>query len=435
MEDTVERLREEKQNTPNKLSWVIGAENWEMDPRYRPTGKLLGSGSFGFVCLAKDEKDAQKRKVAIKKIKDIFTITSVDVRQVLREVKLLKALRHPNIVKLIDVMQPKSLELFNELYIVMEFVPSDLKKIVRSDNDLTEEHISYIMFQILCGLYHMHSAKVIHRDLKPGNILVNSNCKVKICDLGMARGFQESKSTASSVCDDDEDCKAPHHDQLMTEYVVTRHYRAPEVAMGEGRYDESIDIWSAGCILAEIYNREMLFRGDCYIEQMQRIIEVLGSPSEEDIKECFSPSIRPLTRSSQQGFEVPSPREVLNQIGINVAPSKWEEVVPRASSEALDLLSKMLSFNPKKRITAEKALQHPYFAKFYTAKTLDRNKSAKEFDLQYEKLTRTSENVRELILREILDFHPELIKSRKMKGKGQGRKNSFLFTGRRVSVI
>ena len=172
----------------------------------------------------------------------------------------------------------------------------------------------------------MHSANVIHRDLKPSNLLVNKNCDLKICDFGLSRGFdfeQENK----------------------TEYVVTRWYRAPEVILQASEYTKAIDIWSVGCIFAELLGRNPLFPGKDYLEQIQRIVAVLGTPNNNDLSYITNEGalkyIRSLPRRTKQNYQ---------------------NIFQQANPKGLDLLQKMLTFNPNSRYTVEECLG--YFQTF-----------------------------------------------------------------------
>lgn len=189
----------------------------------------------------------------------------VDAKRIVREIKLLQFFQHENIISLIDILKPESRTGYNDIYIITELMETDLHRVIYSRQELTEEHIQYFMYQTLRGLLYIHSANVMHRDLKPSNILVNKNCDLKICDLGLARGFDVE-------------------DENKTEYVVTRWYRAPEVILQASEYTKAIDIWSAGCIFAELLGRTPLFPGKDYLEQIQRIIAVLGTPSGEEMR-------------------------------------------------------------------------------------------------------------------------------------------------------
>ena len=150
--------------------------------------KKLGSGSFGNVVDAVHIATGQR--VAIKQVNRLFE-DILDTKRLLREVSIMKGLSHPNIVKIIEILTPGSPEDFNEIYFVMEYATSDLRKLIKSPVNLEEEHIKQISYSILCGMKYVHSANVLHRDLKPANILVNEDCEVKICDFGLARSLPE----------------------------------------------------------------------------------------------------------------------------------------------------------------------------------------------------------------------------------------------------
>jgi len=148
---------------------------------------------------------------------------------------------------------------------VTEKMDTDLYKIIKTNQELSDEHYKFIMYQILRSLFFLHSANVIHRDIKPSNVLINEDCIIKLCDFGLSRNLD-------------------NNDQLaLTEYVVTRYYRAPEVMLCSNQYSKSIDIWSAGCTFAEMLSRTYLFPGDNYLNQIKLILEVLGSPNADDL--------------------------------------------------------------------------------------------------------------------------------------------------------
>lgn len=142
---------------------------------------------------------------------------------------------------------------------------TDLCKIIKTNQELSDDHYKFIIYQILRALFFLHSANVIHRDIKPSNILINEDCIIKLCDFGLSRNLESNEQMA------------------LTEYVVTRFYRAPEVMLCSHQYSKSIDIWSAGCTFVEMVNRKYLFPGDNYLNQIKLIIEVLGSPEENDM--------------------------------------------------------------------------------------------------------------------------------------------------------
>jgi len=268
---------------------------------------------------------------------------------------------------------------------------------------LSEEHTIWIVYQILRGVSYLHSGKVIHRDLKPGNVLVNDDCSVKITDFGLARGMrprqrikkttaeppEEEEVKGDEVIMDELDAEAEIEEEL-TEYVMTRWYRAPEVMVTSRHYDYAVDIWSVGCILAELLNRKPLFRGENYVSQLDKIFRVIGTPEEKD----YAIFTNTAALSYVQKME-------------KLKPIPWNEVFPSASEKAIDLLSKMLVFNPAERITAAEALEHPYFAKFRKAdKVLAKKKSALVFDTSFEKLLRTETFLPDMFFEEIAKFRP-----------------------------
>lgn len=201
--------------------------------------------------------------MAIKKIGEAFQ-DIVDAKRIYREILLLKFLNHENIIKILAIDIPENPKTYKDIYIITDLMQTDLHRVIYSKQKLTDEHIQYFLYQILKATLYLHSANIIHRDLKPSNILLNKECDVKLCDLGLGRGFDEEN-------------------EFKTEYVVTRWYRAPEVILNASEYTKAIDIWSIGCILAELLGRTALFPGDNYLDQIQRIISILGSPKSSDI--------------------------------------------------------------------------------------------------------------------------------------------------------
>ena len=282
----------------------------------------MGGGAYGVVAAALDKQS--NKKIAIKKVENAFE-DLIDAKRIYREIKLLRFFKHENIIRLTEILLPEDAKTFNDIYIVTELMETDLHRVIYSKQQLTDDHIQYFAYQILKATLYMHSANVIHRDLKPSNILVNKNCDVKICDLGLGRGYDQE-------------------DDFKTEYVVTRWYRAPEVILNASEYTKAIDVWSIGCILAELLGRTALFPGDNYLDQIQRVISVLGTPSYEDIayisNEKAIDFIKSLPRRSRQSFST---------------------IFPDTNPLALDLLKKMLTFNPEYMLSVEECLAHPYF--------------------------------------------------------------------------
>lgn len=235
-------------------SFPAGKHTFTIDTRYSMI-RVVGSGAYGVVISSKDSK--RNENVAIKMVPKAFN-DEIDAKRILREIKLLKHFRHENVVGIVDMMPPiaRYLEDFNDVYIVTDLMETDLHRIIYSKQKLSIDHVQYFIYQVLRGLKYIHSADVIHRDLKPSNLLVNSNCDLKICDFGLARGIHQDQPEGTGGT------------MLLTEYVVTRWYRAPEIMLACHEYSKPIDIWSVGCIFAELILRKPYFPGDDYIDQV-----------------------------------------------------------------------------------------------------------------------------------------------------------------------
>jgi mitogen-activated protein kinase 1/3 len=249
----------------------------------------------------------------------------------LRELKLLRHFDHDNIIRILDVPALPSREGYAEVYLVLDLMPTDLHRVIQYER-LSDDHCKYFTYQLLRGLKFIHSAGVLHRDLKPANLLVNDQCDLKICDFGLARA----------------DASKGDHPSFMTEYVATRWYRAPEVMLTVQRYTCAIDMWSAGCILAEMVSRRPLFPGNDYHDQLVRIFRILGSPTAEDYRAIKSHRGRQYIRSMQWQRKTP-----------------WDAILPRTNPPYLDLLDQLLKFNPERRIKAEDAIKHPYIVEYH----------------------------------------------------------------------
>lgn len=204
------------------------------------------------------------KNIAIKKVLECIWHPH-QLKQILREVRFMRKLKHENILSLIDLLPPPSYQDFRDVYMVVDLMEMDLHRIIYSKEILSDDHIKYFLYQMLSGLNNMHAAGVLHRDLKPSNLLVNSDCQLKICDFGLAR-------------------RKEFDDLGMTEYVVTRWYRAPELLLGSA-YDASVDLWAAGCIFGEMLGRKPLLPGRSYVHQLQLIMNLLGVPEEHTFKE------------------------------------------------------------------------------------------------------------------------------------------------------
>ncbi|KAI3461940.1 hypothetical protein Pfo_018603 [Paulownia fortunei] len=337
---------------------------FEIDTKYIPI-KPIGRGAYGVVCSSINRETNER--VAIKKINNVFG-NRTDALRTLRELMLLRCIKHENVIALKDVMMPTNWRGFKDVYMVYELMDTDLHQIIKSPQPLSNDHCKYFLFQLLRGLKYLHSANILHRDLKPGNLLVNANCQLKICDFGLARTSRDNG-------------------QFMTEYVVTRWYRAPELLLSCDNYGTSIDIWSVGCILAEILGRKPIFPGTDCLSQLKLIISVLGSQPEADLEFIDNAKAKRFIRSLDFS-----------------RGAHFSSLYPHADPLAIDLLDRMLVFDPSKRITVTEALCHPYISSLYDPSC---NPPA-----QYRINVDIDENIREpvireMMLREILYYHPE----------------------------
>ncbi|XP_043708884.1 mitogen-activated protein kinase 15-like isoform X2 [Telopea speciosissima] len=337
--------------------------------------EVIGKGSYGVVCSAYDTHTGDK--VAIKKINDIFEHVS-DATRILREIKLLRLLRHPDIVEIKHILLPPSRREFKDIYVVFELMESDLHQVIKANDDLTPEHYQFFLYQLLRGLKYIHTANVFHRDLKPKNILANADCKLKICDFGLARVAFNDAPTAI----------------FWTDYVATRWYRAPELCGSFfSKYTPAIDIWSIGCIFAEILTGKPLFPGKNVVHQLDLMTDLLGTPSPEAIARVRNEKARRYLSSMRKKKPIP-----------------FLQKFPNADPLSLRLLERMLAFEPKDRPTAEEALADPYFRGLAKVEREPSAQPVTKMEFEFERRRIMKEDVRELIYREILEYHPKMLK-------------------------
>ncbi|TFK38112.1 mitogen-activated protein kinase [Crucibulum laeve] len=357
------------QPAPRKVRFNVGTQYQVLD--------VVGEGAYGIVCSAVHRPSG--RKVAIKKIAPFDH--SMFCLRTLRELKLLKFLSEAgvseNIISILDIIKPPSLEAFKEVYLIQELMETDMHRVIRTQ-DLSDDHAQYFIYQTLRALKALHSADVIHRDLKPSNLLLNANCDLKVCDFGLARSVKTAEPSGTET-------------GFMTEYVATRWYRAPEIMLTFKQYTKAIDVWSVGCILAEMLSGKPLFPGRDYHHQLTLILDVLGTPTLDEFYAITTRRSRDYIRALP--FRKRRP---------------FAQLFPNANPLAVDFLTKTLTFDPKKRITVEDALAHPYLEAYHdpddepVAPPLD--PEFFEFDLHKDDISR--EQLKELLYEEIMTFQP-----------------------------
>uniref|UniRef100_A0A8C1UR50 Stress-activated protein kinase JNK n=1 Tax=Cyprinus carpio TaxID=7962 RepID=A0A8C1UR50_CYPCA len=361
----------------------VGDSTFTVLKRYQNL-RPIGSGAQGIVCSAYDHN--LERNVAIKKLSRPFQ-NQTHAKRAYRELVLMKYVNHKNIIGLLNVFtSQKTLDEFQDVYLVMELMDANLCQVIQMELD--HERLSYLLYQMLCGIKHLHSAGIIHRVLKPSNIVVKSDCTLKILDFGLAR-------TAATGL-------------LMTPYVVTRYYRAPEVILGMG-YQANVDVWSVGCIMAEIVRGSVLFPGSDHIDQWNKVIEQLGTPTQEfmmKLNQSVRTYVENRPRYTGYSFEKLFPDVLF--------PADSEHNKLKAS-QARDLLSKMLVIDASKRISVEEALQHPYINVWYDPAEVEAPPPVIT-DKQLDEREHTVEEWKELIYKEVLDWE-ERMKNGAIRGQ------------------
>lgn len=294
--------------------------------------RFIGNGVHGVVCAARDTETG--RRVAIKKMTRPFERIE-RAKKAYRELSILRVVNHRNIIQLLDSFTPqRTLQEFTDFYLVTELMDAELTEVMGMEyqENFNHDHLSFLLYQMLCGIHDLHSIGVIHRDLKPANIVVNHDCTLKIIDFGLARP------------------QAQIHQ--MTPYVTTRYYRAPEVVL-ETNYTSKVDIWSIGCIFGEMIRGAIVFPGQDFIDQWRQIIRQLRTPNWGELS--FFNQLGPAAREHVLGMTVEQgfPFEML-------FPDENFPRDPVRTRQARDLLSRMLVIDPVNRISIEEAFQHPY---------------------------------------------------------------------------
>ena len=358
----------------NEKVHQIGQSIFAIDRKYTDL-LAIGQGSYGVVCSAIDS--STKRKVAIKKISPMCKHIE-DSKHVLREIRLMRYLGvHENIVKLEDLHVRESAD---EIYIIMELFDTDLHRVISSKQPLTENHLKYFFFQLICGVRFLHQNRIIHRDLKPGNLLVSRDCKLRITDFGLAR----ERPIGRMHEDPDSSIDDP-----MTEHVVTRWYRACELMLlPDGLYTYAVDMWACGCILGEMLGRKPMFPGKNFVHQLTLIFDVMGCPKLSETNHIRNGQARKFLDA---------------QVGKRKRP--LTALFPSASIECLSLLDDLLVFDPMKRCSAEESLLSPFFDSVgIGSKSLIFPVVDSGLEFAFERSTADKMQFREFVIREVMDF-------------------------------
>mmetsp|Transcript_30113 Transcript_30113/g.70061 ORF Transcript_30113/g.70061 Transcript_30113/m.70061 type:complete len:413 (-) Transcript_30113:72-1310(-) len=352
--------------------YLVQGTKFEVDKRYKII-EPMSHGAYGIVCSAKDMEVDES--VAVKKIEGVFEHITI-TKRTLRELRILRHLNHENLMQVNNIFMSGTKGDFEEIYVVSELMETDLASTLRSSQVLSDDHCQFFLYQILRGMKYVHSALVIHRDLKPRNLLVNSNCDLKICDFGLARVRFSDKEW---VCP-------------MTEYVCTRWYRAPEVLCSWTDYSGAIDVWSMGCIFAEMHTGQPVFPGSNTQEQLDLIIGLLGSPMGDEITKI------PHEKCQRWIMSLPT-----------MAAKSLGTVFDSMSEDAQEILARMLRWDPDKRATVTDCLEDPFLGSLHCPEDEPTREPLNTSEFEFERRKIPSVMLREEIFREALHFYPELL--------------------------
>uniref|UniRef100_G1N7P4 mitogen-activated protein kinase n=1 Tax=Meleagris gallopavo TaxID=9103 RepID=G1N7P4_MELGA len=300
-------------------------------------------------------------KVAIKKLYRPFQ-SQILAKRAYRELRLLKHMKHENVIGILDVFTPDvTLEKFNGFYLVMPFMGTDLSKIMKHEK-LTEDRIQFLVYQILKGLKVCHFLLFLFHNLI--TVWVYFVLPLQILDFGMAR----------------------HTDSEMTGYVVTRWYRAPEVILNWMHYTQTVDIWSVGCIMAEMIMGRPLFRGNDHLDQLKEIMKITGTPSQDFVQKLKSQEAKNYIKSLPK-----------------VQKKDFASVLKHASPLAVNLLENMLVLDAEERVTAAEALMHPYFEPIHDP---EEEIEAEKYYETFDNMDLTLDEWKRVTYKEILNFKP-----------------------------
>lgn len=268
--------------------------------------------SVNFLGIDKDTKE----QVSFTIIPNLFSFYS-RTSKLLQDIHICAQLRHENIARLINIKTTNHFDNQKSLIVVLETLDTDLHQIIFSPQELTEDHRRFFIYQILRGLKYLHSANITHKNLNPTNIFINSSCEIKIQIINT---------------------------EIINDKIVYRWHKAPETFLSNEEKNPFIDIWSVGCIFCEILLRKPLFTGNTTLNQLEKIVNTIGSPKDDDL----------FYVSNQKALDFMNSLQKVNEVD-------WNNLIPNGTSDEIDLIKMMLAWNPTKRISAEEALKHHYF--------------------------------------------------------------------------
>uniref|UniRef100_A0A8D3DXS1 mitogen-activated protein kinase n=1 Tax=Scophthalmus maximus TaxID=52904 RepID=A0A8D3DXS1_SCOMX len=344
---------------PGYYRQEVNKTSWEVPDRYRDL-KQVGTGAYGTVCSALDSRTGAK--VAIKKLYRPFQ-SELFAKRAYRELRLLKHMKHESVIGLLDVFTADlSLDRFHDFYLVMPFMGTDLGKLMKLQK-LSEEKIQYLVYQMLKGLK-------VENDLKPGNLAINQDCELKILDFGLAR----------------------QTDSEMTGYVVTRWYRAPEVILSWMHYTQTVDIWSVGCIMAEMLQGKPLFKGSDHLDQLTEIMKITGKPTPEFTSKLISEDAKSYIKSLPK-----------------LEKKDLHTVFSTTNPQAVSVLERMFLLDPESRATAAEALALPYFTEF---REPEEETEAQPYDHSLDHTEQSLNQWKRHTFTEILSFKPVVPESK-----------------------
>jgi len=304
---------------------------WKVDEeKFQAAKKTISESPGGIECLIIDENT--KQNLTMRKMSGVFTDLDY-ARSIVRSISMLKFFDHENILKVLDIIKPETETNSKDILMITEHMEGSLYQVIFSKKSLSNDHIQDFIYQLLLVTLYLHSADVIHRDFRPSLLLMNKECLLKISSFQWARSLSGEGDVNS-------------------ESVLPLYCKTPEMLLFE-KHGKPVDIWAIGCILTELLGRAVLFTGKDYLDQLNKILEIIGTPEEDDL-----------------GW-------IQNQAGlkyIKSLPKKnrtvWKDLFPDANPDALDLLDKMLVWNPEQRPTAQECLNHPFFQDIYDADDL-----------------------------------------------------------------